>query len=204
MYRLIIALALVLGALGTLVPGTAHAACPASGSPDRSVCKYWSALLTPGVFGLAYVPGDGPSAPSPGTYALGPWYGGGVRLSVYTWSDNAVAFGPSQGKFFLDLGLLGSGEDDTGTMALFRGGFHLSVEGNASRSWLIPYYGGTLGRLSERTLEVNWFAEAVLGVHLLYQQNVRIDLEGGYVVPFSEIDVMKGVMAQLSASVTLW
>jgi hypothetical protein len=192
MYRLIVALALV---LGPLAAGTAHAKCPASGSPDRSVCKYWSALLTPGVFGLAYVPGDG---------ALGPWYGGGVRLSLYTWSDNAVAFGPSQGKFFLDFGLLGSGEDDTATMALFRAGFHLSVEGNASRTWLIPYYGGNLGRLSEETLEVNWFAEAVLGVHALYQQNVRIDVEGGYVLPFSEIDVMKGFMAQISASFTLW
>lgn len=192
MHRLIIALTLV---LGTLATGTAHAACPESGSPDRSVCKYWSALLTPGVFGLAYVPGDG---------ALGPWYGGGARLSLYTWSDNAVAFGPSQGKFFLDVGLLGSGADDAETMALFRGGFHLSVEGNASRSWLIPYYGGNLGRFSERSLEVNWFAEAVLGVHVLYQQNVRIDVEGGYVLPFSEIDVMKGFMAQLSASVMLW
>ncbi len=192
MHRLIIALALV---LGTLAAGTAHAACPESGSPDRSVCKYWSALLTPGVFGLAYIPGDG---------ALGPWYGGGARLSLYTWSDNAVAFGPSQGKFFLDVGLLGSSADDAGTMALFRGGFHLSVEGNASRSWLIPYYGGNLGRFSERSLEVNWFAEAVLGVHVLFQQNVRIDVEGGYVLPFSEIDVMKGFMAQLSASVMLW
>jgi hypothetical protein len=192
MYRLTLALALV---LATLATGTAHARCPESGSPDRSVCKYWSALLTPGVLGLAYVPGDG---------GLGPWYGGGVRLSMYTWSDNAAAFGPSQGKLFLDAALLGAGADDTGTMALFRGGFHLSVEGNASRSWLIPYYGGSLGRLSERSLEVNWFAAPVLGVHVLYQQNVRIDVEGGYVLPFSEIDVMKGFTAQLSASVMLW
>lgn len=196
MYRRIIALALgMLATLATLDSGTAHAKCPESGSPDRSVCQYWSALLTPGVFGLAYVPGDG---------ALGPWYGGGVRLAVYTWSDNAVAFGPSQGKFLLDFGLLGSGADDTGTMALFRAGFHLSIEGNASRSWLIPYYGGNLGRLSEDTLEVNWFAEAVLGVHALYLQNVRIDVEGGYVLPFSEIDVMRGPMVQLSAAVLLW
>lgn len=195
MYRSLITLALVLVTLATLATGTAHARCPASGSPDRSVCKYWSALLTPGVFGLAYVPGDG---------ALGPWYGGGVRLALYTWSDNAVAFGPSQGKFFLDFGLLGSGEDDTGTMALFRGGFHLSVEGNASRSWLIPYYGGNLGRLSERTIEVNWFAEAVLGVHALYLQNIRIDVEGGYVLPFSEVDVMRGPMVQVSAGFLLW
>jgi hypothetical protein len=201
MYRVKTAPALALVAAvaiaaGALAPGEAHAKCPASGSPDRDVCKYWSALLAPGLIGLAYVPA--------GDAGLGPWYGGGVRLSLYTWSDNAVAFGPSQGKFFLDFGLLRSGEDDAQTMSLFRSGFHLSVEGNASRSWLIPYYGGSLGRVGEETLEVNWFAEAVLGVHALYTRNVRLDLEGGYVLPFSEVDVMRGPMIQVSASFTLW
>ncbi|HWN70770.1 MAG TPA: hypothetical protein VNM90_24180 [Haliangium sp.] len=200
MYRVTIARTVALVAvialgLGALAP-SAHAKCPTSGSPDRSVCKYWSALLTPGLIGLAYVPaGEG---------ALGPWYGGAVRLSLYTWSDNAVAFGPSQGKFFLDFGLLRSGEDDTNSMSVFRSGFHLSFEGNASRSWLIPYYGGSMGRVAEETLEVNWFAEAVLGVHALYTQNLRVDVEGGYALPFSEVDVMRGAMFQIAASFTLW
>jgi hypothetical protein len=191
---LALAVLIVMG-LGALAP-SAHAECPASGSPDRTVCKYWSALLTPGLIGLVYVPA--------GDQALGPWYGGAVRLSLYTWSDNAVAFGPSQGKFFLDFGLLRSSEDDTESMSVFRSGFHLSFEGNASRTWLIPYYGGSMGRVAEETLEVNWFAEALVGVHALYTPNIRIDVEGGYVLPFSEVDVMRGLMVQITAGVTLW
>jgi hypothetical protein len=196
MYRVptVLVVAIVLGALVPSSP--ARAACPTTGSPDLSVCKYWSALLTPGVFGVVYAPA--------GDAALGSWYGGAVRLSLYTWSDNAVAFGPSQGKFYLDVGLLGSGADGTGAMSLFRSGFHLSFEGNASRTWLIPYYGGALGRVAERTLEVNWFAEAVVGVHALYTRNLRIDVEAGYALPFSEVDDMRGLMAQVAASFTLW
>lgn len=195
MYRVTtIVLAILLGVL--VISGPAHAKCPASGSPDRTVCRYWSALLAPGLIGVAYVPA--------GDAALGPWYGGAARLSLYTWSDNNVAFGPSQGKFFLDFGLLRSGDDAAATMSLFRSGFHLSIEGNASRTWLIPYYGGSLGRVAEDTLEVSWFAEAVLGVHALYTRNLRIDVEGGYLLPFSEVDVMRGPMVQIAASVTLW
>lgn len=175
--------------------GVVQAKCPKDGSPSRDVCKFWSAMLMPGVAGFGYLPGDD---------AMGPWLGGGLRIAAYTWSDNSAAFGPSQGKIFLDLGLLGSGEDDTGRMSLFRSGINLSFEGNASRDWLIPYYGVAMGRVAERNLAVHWFAEAVLGVHALYRPSFHIDIEGGYALPFSDVDTMAAPTVQVAMSMTLW
>lgn len=197
MHRVTPTLILGIGvALAAAAPGgTAHAKCPKDGSPSRDVCRFWSAVLVPGAAGFAY---------APASEALGPWLGGGLRFAAYTWSDNSTAFGPSQGKIFFDLGLLGSGEDGTGRMSLYRGGINLSFEGNASRNWLIPYYGVAMGRIAEDTLNVHWFAEAVLGVHALYRKNFHIDLEGGYALPFSDVDTMAGPTVQLAVSFTLW
>ncbi|ACY18114.1 hypothetical protein [Haliangium ochraceum] len=194
MNRAIISLVTLVAAL-SLSSRPAEAKCPTDGSPSREVCKYWSTLLTPALAGFAYIPGAA---------GQGPWLGGGMRLGVFTWSDNADRLGPGQGRLFFDLGLLVSGEEDTARMSLFRLGFQLSFEGNASRTWLIPYYGGAMGRTGEESLGVHWFGEAMLGVHALYTPNVQIDLEGGYIVPFSDVDAMSGAAAQLALSLTLW
>ena len=171
-----------------------HAKCPKSGSPSRAVCKYYSATLVPSAAGVVYVPDD----------AMGPWYGGGVQLVLFTWSDNSERFGPGQGKFFFDLALLASAEEEAGRMFMFRGGANLSFERNASRSWLIPYFGFSFGALQEKTIERRAFGEGLLGIHALYTPRFTIDIEGGYLFPFSDVDLLAGFRSQLTVSFSLW
>lgn len=173
---------------------TAGAQCPRSGSPSREVCKYSNAILMPSVAGHLYAPSD----------AMGTWLGGGVQIVLFTWSDNSDRFGPGQGKIFFDIGALSSSEDGAGTMVKYRGGANVSFERNASRSWVIPYFGATVGGMHEDTLGRRAFIEGLLGAHLWYTANVIFDVEGGYLFPFKDADDLAGVTAQATLSVSLW
>lgn len=184
-------------AAGLLAAGasTAHAKCPIDGSPSRAVCKPSSAVLLPSAMGMVYVPGDG---------AMGPWYGGGMQLVLFTWSDNSDRFGPGQGKVFFDLGVLGSSDERAGKMMMLRGGANVSFEGNASRSWLIPFFGFSFGALRESSIATQSFGEGLLGVHALYTPSLIVDIEGGYVIPFGNVDLLAGFRTQLTVSFALW
>ncbi|WP_428267799.1 hypothetical protein [Haliangium sp.] len=192
MSRLLLSCLLIAATFAASAP--AEAACPDSGSPSVEVCEYWNLLLMPALTSTVYLPGD----------AGGPWFGAGVEVALLTWADNGPGRGPSQGRVFLDIGGLGSAEDGTGAMFLFRAGASLSFEGNASRTWLIPYYGAAIGGLDEKNIDFAGFVEAQGGLHLWYTPQVVVDVEGGYLLPFSQVDRLSGPRAQLTAAVAWW
>ncbi len=151
--------------------------------------------FVPSAQGLAYAPlGKG----------VGPYYGAGVEAVLFTWSNNAESFGPSQGKIRLDVGGLAPARDAQGALVLYRGGAVVSFERNAGRSWLIPYFAADLGGMHGRPFGGRVFADASLGLYLLYTRNVMIDAEGSFVFPLSAFDRLAGPKAALTASLSLW
>jgi hypothetical protein len=184
------ALALTFVASGATPARAAEAprAVPAPNEP-------FATSFVPSVQGLAFFPlGRG----------LGPWYGGGVEVVLLTWSNNADTFGPSQGKIRFDVGGLAPARDGRDAMVLYRAGAAVSFERNAGRSWLIPYFAADAGAFHERSLGGRAFADASLGVYLLYTRNVMIDAEGTFVFPLTAFDRLAGPKAALTASVSLW
>lgn len=172
----------------------AGAACPYDGLP-RKACEPIDAYFMPGVVGLGYWPGgDG----------HGPWLGAGFQVAPVTWSRNTEKFGPGQGKVVFDVGLLGSGEADTGKMLLYRLGGQLSIERNASRIFAIPFYGIFFGGMNERALGHQSFVETTAGLHLLYLRNAVVSVEAGYLFPFEYVDELAGWRASLSVNVQAW
>ncbi|HEU4412905.1 MAG TPA: hypothetical protein VFS43_47125 [Polyangiaceae bacterium] len=192
-----LALASPAAALGAESPPPPPA--PASGAesplPAPAVNEPFATSFVPSAQGLAYFPlGEG----------VGPFYGGGVEVVLFTWSNNADTFGPSQGKIRLDVGGLASARDEQGAMVLYRGGAVVSFERNANRSWLIPYFAADAGALHARGLGGRVFADASLGLYLLYTRNVMIDAEGSFVFPLTAFDRLAGPKATLTASFSLW
>jgi hypothetical protein len=177
----------VLLALG----GAARADCPTR--PDDEVCRPWSAVLLPTVFAAVYAPND----------ASGPWYGGGIE-AVTAWSDNTPAFGPSHGKLRLGIGALTSQTMGAGTMVMYRGGAQVSFERNASRSWLIPYFGADVGGLWTSDTRQRGFVDGGLGLYVLHRRSAIIDLEVDGVLPFSDPSKLGGLRGQLAVSFALW
>jgi hypothetical protein len=137
------------------------------------------------------------------TAGIGPFYGAGVQLAPYQRSHNNDHFGPSQVATLAQVSLLKS-PNVGGTMAMFELGATASLERNSSRRWLIPYFGATLGGLTQADLGTTTYAYALGGAHLYYHHNLMIDAEGGYHFPFQDIDHLKGPRAQLSARFSLW
>ncbi len=174
---------------------TARAACPYDGIPTKAACEPINAYLMPGVIGLAYWPAD---------TGRGPWLGAGVQVAPLLWSRNTNKFGPGQGKILFDVGLLGSDEDATGKMLLYRFGAQLSFERNASRVFGIPFFGFFMGGMNEASLDHQSFVETTFGVHALYLKNAIVTLEGGYLFPFDRVDDLAGWRATLAVNVTLW
>ena len=184
----------VLATLGAFVirAEIASAECPTT--VDDAVCRPWTAVFLPTAFGVTYAPHD----------AQGTWYGGGFEATLLAWSDNTPAFGPSQGRLRFDVAALRSTAMDAGTMAMYRGGAQVSIERNASRRFLIPYFNADLGGLWTRATGSRLFADAGLGVYVLYVRTAIVSLEADGVLPFSNPSRLGGVRGELSVSFALW
>jgi hypothetical protein len=127
--------------------------------------------------------------------------GGGLQVVLYGLSDNNERPGPGQGGVFAQFSELGaSGGDDH--LFLLRVGAALAFERDAARHWLIPYYGFALGAMHESGSR--GFAEASLGAYLLHSQCGVVSVDGGYLLPFSEIEELSGIRAQLNVTLIPW
>jgi hypothetical protein len=178
---------LLLAALTTI--GSAEARCP-NKDPGDTVCEPRVSMLMPSAFGTAYFP-DGK-----------PYFGGGVEFGLMSWAMNTDTFGPSHGRVRFNIGYL-AGEEDR-RMLLYRFGGIVSFEGNASRRFLIPYFGAAIGALWESQLGHRALADASLGLFLVHTRGFVLDVEGGAILPFTAVDRLLGARAQLTASFALW
>jgi len=172
-------------------PRGARARCPGE-KPDDPACEPIAAAMMPSAEGVLYFPkGD-----------LGPYYGGGVDFVLFSWSSNNDAFGPSQGSLRLGASYLAGAHDRK--LLLYRFASVVSLEGNASRRFFIPYFGGALGGLWETDLGSRALAEGDLGLYIVYTRDFVLDAQGGVVLPFTAVDQLLGPKAQLTASFALW
>lgn len=180
-------------AIPVLAASSAHAA-PCEENDVSDVCLERDIYFLPGVQGVVFAP-----------VAAGgePFMGGGVQLSPLHWSHNNDRFGPSQGALFAAVSLLRSSQSES-TMALWDVGVTLSFERNSSRRWAIPYFGATIGALSHESLPDSSYTYALAGLHLYWHHHLVLNVEGGYHFPFTDVDVVRGPRAQLTARFSMW
>lgn len=152
-------------------------------------------FFMPGTYGTFFQPrGNGRQTP---------FFGGGVQIAPFQWSRNNDRFGPSQGSMFLQVAMLQS-PSVQGAMTLFEAGGTASFERNSSRRWLIPYFGGTVGGMTQRQIGTAAYVYPLAGVHLYWHRNLMVDAEGGYHFPFTDVDSARGPRSQLTARFSLW
>jgi hypothetical protein len=129
--------------------------------------------------------------------------GAGVHIAPFQWSHNDDDFGPGQGAVFVNASLLRS-QSSEATMALWEGGTTLSFERNAGRRFLIPYFGATVGAVTHADLPDAGFTYPLVGVHAVYHPHVMVDVEGGYLLPFEELDTLRGPRGELVMRFSMW
>jgi hypothetical protein len=178
-------------ALG-LVATRAEARCPDE-TPEDPACEVIVSTLMPSAAVVGYFPRGG----------LSSYLGPGVEFNGLSWSSNNDAFGPSQGAVRFGVAYLPSLQDRRAIL-LYRLGWVVSFEGNASRRFLIPYWGGGIGALWETELGNRALAEASLGMYIYYGRRVTVDAAATAVLPFTAVDALFAPKAQLTASFSLW
>jgi hypothetical protein len=187
-----VALAGAAAAAWVFAAGAAQAKCPEE-DPGDTLCEPTVSMLMPSVAGMAFFPSD----------AGGPYYGGGVEIALFSWASNTNTFGPSHGRVRANVEYLDAPSTDR-RMLVYRLGAIVSFEGNASRRFLIPYYGVSFGALWESQLGNRVLADASLGLFLIHTKDFVLDAEGGYILPFTAVDQLIGPRAQLTAAFALW
>lgn len=183
--------AIAVSAVALTFAQAAQAKCP-DRTPEDPACEPISSMMMPSLATVAYFPRNG----------LDPYLGLGAEFVAFSWSNNNDSFGPSQGTIRLGAAYLIPG--DHREMLFYRLGWAVSFEGNASRRFLIPYWGGGLGALWETNLGNRALAEASLGLYVFYSRTLVVDAQGTVVLPFTAVDTLLAPKAQLTASFALW
>jgi hypothetical protein len=151
------------------------------------------AILQPSVLGSTFFPRN----------AHGAMAGGGIEVVFLAWNANTDGFGPSQGKLRANVMELWALRD-TERAVLWELGAVTSLEKNASRRWLIPYFGPSFGGIVPSFADHTLFVNATAGAYLYHLPSFSVDAEGSYALSLTRSDQLSGPRAQLTVSFSLW
>ena len=170
----------------------AQAACPKSGDPDLSVCVYSNAWMVPSLQVGVWTADDRTLAAA------------GARVELYQWKDNSPGFSPSHGAWYAELSLVDRAGPGRAHAWIYGAAGRLSFEGNASRRWLIPYYGAMVGAVSQAGQPRRLLARADLGVSLWHSDALHLWAQAGYQRDASSSPRWRGATGQLGLTWAPW
>jgi len=112
--------------------------------------------------------------------------------------------GPSHVRWYGRFNMLKSDKEGISDLFNYAIGLSLSIEKNPGRVFLVPYFGLEFGGLSQKTWGTIPEFTPTLGVHLISQKNLFINLQGGYVYPITNFDLLQGWNFQGGINFALW
>lgn len=139
-----------------------------------------------------------------GSDSIGSFSGITVDYLLYAKSHQNDDFGPSHVKVYTRLNMNKSTREGVTQMLIYNIGLQMSVEKNPKRNFMIPYFGIEMGGISHRKLGTTLAFYPIGGVHALATKNIYINLQGGYIYPLSNIDLLHGYCAQATFNFALW
>ena len=175
-------------------------------SLNIEVVDEWETFFMPGVEYSAHFPHNDRD--------FGTLHGVAIQYLIGGWVHRNDQRGPSHGRVYVDIDLLKS------TVASELGvayalGLTLSFERNPRRRFLLPYFGFETGGLYEtkrraeetagpdRQLHV-FQVTPLAGLHLFASQSVFVNVSAGYVVPFWNVEDLRGLRVKAGINVALW
>jgi hypothetical protein len=159
------------------------------------VQEEWESWFLPGVQYVGYFPASD---------RIGSFHGAAFEVVVGSWVHQTEARGPSHGRVYVDLALLGPEREDAGKAFSWALGLDLSVERNPWRRYLIPIFGLEVGGFHQRETGTFFMTTPFAGAHLFSTRNVFVTVTGGYVFAGRDIDALGGWRVRAGVNAALW
>ena len=161
-----------------------------------TVNEEWESSWMPGVSFSYYQP-DNKSQ-------YGTLMGPSVEYLLVSWIHRNENKGPSHGRVYIKLDMLSSDNDTITDSFVYSMGTNLSIERNAQRSWLIPFYGLELGGFYNKITANVFFIAPTAGVWIYTSQNIHVNFEAKYQLPTYDFENLKGYKLNLGFNMSLW
>jgi len=153
-------------------------------------------LLVPGAVASLFVPDD--------LEHLGAFVGGGLELVIYSFADQGSLFVPSHGRFYLDLFALPSTHANVDPLFSASLGFDLTLERSPGRRYLLPFVGAQVGVSYQKQAGPFGWGMPLVGLYPWASHTVRVAVEGGYLLPTTAAQDVRGVVVLATIDLAPW
>ena len=150
-------------------------------------------LFVPGAAASVFVPND--------LQDLGAFAGGGIELVLYSFADQGGLFVPSHGRFYLDALALASAHAGVDPLFSASLGFDLTLERSPGRRYLLPFVGAQVGVAYQTQTGAFGWGMPLAGIYPWASHTLRVAIEGGYLLPTTASQDVRGVVVMTTIDV---
>lgn len=147
-------------------------------------------IFVPGAIASAFVPND--------LQNLGLFAGGGVEIVLFSYAEQGSVWVPSHGRFYLDAMAFGSTHTNVDPLFSLGLGFDLTLERSPGRRYLLPYVGVQTGIAYQNQVGSFGWAMPLVGIYPWASHVVRVAFQGGYLLPTTASQDLRGFVVQAS------
>jgi len=156
----------------------------------------FEAFFMPGVSYTLYVPKESDST--------GIFKGIAVNYLIYSKMYQNNKPGPSHVRFYTKLSIMKSDQEEINDIFCYSLGLSFSFEKNPKRAFLVPFFGLEFGGLSQSQWGTTGQFTPTLGLHIISKRNLFINIQGGYVYPITNFDILQGLFLEAGVNFALW
>lgn len=152
-----------------------------------------------------FMPGIGYKTYVPKKTELGVYQGVVTEFVIYARAKGKESHrsGPARVKTYGNLSIMKSDAEAAKDIFFANLGLNLSLEGNTSRKYFIPYFGVEMGGLYRRDFSTMHFSP-VAGVQLVSNKLFLWNLQGGYQYTTRNFDEYSGYTFGSTLNILLW
>jgi hypothetical protein len=147
-------------------------------------------LFVPGAMASLFVPND--------LQNLGAFAGGGVELVLFSYAEQGSVWVPSHGRFYLDALVLASTHPNIDPMFSVSLGFDLTIERSPGRRYMLPFVGIQTGIAYQKQSSSFGWAMPLVGLYPWASHAVRVAFQGGYLLPTTAAQDVRGFVVMTS------
>lgn len=153
-------------------------------------------VFAPGLASMVFVPNAASS--------LGAFVGGGVEILLWAFTQRGHRLWPSHGRVYFDVQVLAPTRAGTEPMVDGAFGFDISLERTPRRRYLLPFAGAEVGVAFQKDKGTFGWGTPLAGLYVWASPRARVSVRGGYALPTTGDQDVRGVRLGASIDWAWW